>query len=245
MEADHFKGKSVYEHLKEARGKGAQASSEIHGAEAPGHLVAATDSLKETAVVLFGFWLLLESFYVSSPFLFLAVFSFAYLVWKMGRSSLLGWSRLERLHRLIEQERWEIEHHRAQEKEELRAMYEQKGFSGALLDQVVDVLMADDNRLLRIMLEEELGLSLETFEHPLKQAVGAGVGVLLGAIGALIGLLCGGLWGLLLVSFLLFSGATLLTAKREGNALMKSLIWNLAVGTLALGSLYLILRISL
>ncbi len=33
--------------------------------------------------------------------------------------------------------------------------------------------MADDNRLLRVMLEEELGLTLEAYEHPLKQAFGA------------------------------------------------------------------------
>ena len=51
-------------------------------------------------------------------------------------------------------------------------------FSGKLLDEVIDVLMADDNRLLQVMLEEELGLSLETYEHPLKQAAGAFFGVI-------------------------------------------------------------------
>ena len=95
-----------------------------------------------------------------------SLFSIGWLFWKLGRSSLLGWARLERLHRLIQQEQWEIEHHRAQEKEELTAMYHQKGLTGKLLEQVIEVLMADDNRLLRVMLEEELGLTLETYEHP-------------------------------------------------------------------------------
>ena len=66
-------------------------------------------------------------------------------------------------------------------------MYEQKGLSGDLLDQVIEVLMADDNRLLRVMLEEELGLTLESYEHPLKQAAGAGLGVLSAFLGAVLG----------------------------------------------------------
>ena len=32
--------------------------------------------------------------------------------------------------------------------------------------------MADGDRLLRVMLEEELGFSLEVYDHPLKQALG-------------------------------------------------------------------------
>ncbi|CCB88416.1 VIT1/CCC1 transporter family protein [Simkania negevensis] len=240
LKSDHFKGKDVYEHLKEARARGAKATQEIHGTEAPGHLVAATDSLKETAIVLLGFWILLLAFRASAPVTLLAIFSIGWILWKGGRSALLGWGRLERLHRLIEEERYEIQHHRAQEKKELRGMYEQKGFTGELLDQVVEVLMADDNRLLRVMLEEELGLTLETYEHPLKQAVGAAVGAFIAGIGALIGAFFAGMWGITIVLFLLFSIATLVTAKREGNALIKSLIWNLAVGILSIGTLYFI-----
>lgn len=240
LKSDHFKGKDVYEHLKEARARGAKATQEIHGTEAPGHLVAATDSLKETAIVLLGFWILLLAFRASAPVTLLAIFSIGWILWKGGRSALLGWGRLERLHRLIEEERYEIQHHRAQEKQELRGMYEQKGFTGELLDQVVEVLMADDNRLLRVMLEEELGLTLETYEHPLKQAVGAAVGAFIAGIGALIGAFFAGMWGITIVLLLLFSIATLMTAKREGNALIKSLIWNLAVGILSIGTLYFI-----
>ena len=58
------------------------------------------------------------------------------------------------------EERFEIAHHRGQEKEELTELYALKGFKGELLDQVINVLMADDNRLLSVMLEEELGLEL-------------------------------------------------------------------------------------
>ena len=240
MESDHFKGLDVYEHLKAAREKGAKAVSETHGTEAPGHFIAATDSLKETAALLLGLYILITLFHLSSPLLFLTIFSIGWTFWKVGRSSLLGWSRLERLHRLIEEERWEIEHHRSQEKEELRAMYEQKGFSGPLLDEVVDVLMADDNRLLRVMLEEELGLTLESFEHPLKQAAGAAIGTVIAVTLGLASAFIGGFWGIASALLILFSMASLLAAKKEGNDLSKALIWNLAVGTVTTTIFYLI-----
>ena len=93
--------------------------------------------------------------------------------WKTARSALLGWARVERFHRVIEEERWEIEHHRAARKARAYRNVPGKGLTGKFLEEVIDVLMADDNRLLRVMLEEELGITLEAYEHPLKQAAGA------------------------------------------------------------------------
>lgn len=238
----HFEGKDVIQHLKAAREKGAKAIAEVHGVETPGYITAGADSAKETAIILSGMWLLLSGFGISfsQSLWILMLFSFGWLLWRVGRSSLLGWARLERLHRLIEQEKWEIEHHRAQEKIELRAMYAQKGLTDKLLDQVIEVLMADDNRLLRVMLEEELGLTIESYEHPLKQATGAGIGVMIAATCAALGLLIGGVFAAGFILLLIFSAATFIGAKKEGNDCTKSLIWNLAVGVLALGSIYLI-----
>lgn len=240
----HFEGKEVAEHLRAAREKGAKATAEVHGTETPGYISAGADSAKETAIFLLGMWLLLSVFGIAATkaLWILGLFSAGWLLWKVGRSSLLGWDRLERLHRLIEQEQWEIEHHRAQEKEELTAMYQQKGLTGKLLDQVIEVLMADDNRLLRVMLEEELGLTLESYEHPLKQAVGAGVGVIVATVGAALGYFFGGFLGTIIVLALVFSGATLLASKLEGNQLIKSLVWNLAVAVLSIGSLFYIAK---
>lgn len=238
----HFEGKEVIEHLRKAREKGAKATAETHGTEAPGHISAGADSAKETAVILTILWILLSAFSVPlKPLLLtLGFVSLGLLLWKVGRSALLGWARLERLHRLIEQERWEIEHHRAQEKEELFEMYKQKGFQGELLDRVVEVLMADDNRLLRVMLEEELGLTLESYEHPLKQAFGAGLGVIAAALLSGIGVAIGGFIGFMIGAAITFIGATLLATILEGNDRIKSLVWNVAVGFLAVGFTYLI-----
>ena len=236
----HFKGKEVVEHLKAARERGAKATEEIHGTEAPGYISAGADSAKETAILLLGMWVLFSAFAIEKTFWILGLFSIGYLFWKVGRSSLIGWTRLERLHRLIEQERWEIQHHHGQEKEELIAMYKQKGLSGKLLDQVVDILMADDNRLLRVMLEEELGLTLESYEHPLKQALGAGIGVLIAMASGALGFFIGGHIGMIIFLSIIFSAATLLSSKKEGNALIKSLIWNLAVAALSIGTIFLL-----
>ena len=238
----HFKGKGVVEHLKAARERGAKATDEIHGAESPGYISSGADSAKETSILLIGMWMLFSTFATERPLLILGLFSIGWFLWKIGRSSLLGWTRLERLHRLIEQERWEIQHHRIQEKEELVAMYKQKGFSGKLLDQVVDILMADDNRLLRVMLEEELGLTLESYEHPLKQSIGAGVGVILSVLFGALGLFLGGFVGMLSFLLVVFCVAVLLSSKLEGNVLIKSLIWNLSVGALSIGTIFLLAR---
>src|SRR5689334_8237994 len=124
----HFEGKEPLAHVIEARKKGKQASSEIHGAELPGHYCAAADSAKETSLLIIILFTLLTEIKINSDQIhwFLIVFLSGWLVWRVGRSAILGWSRLERLHRLIEEERWEIEHHRPQEKEELKALYAAK-----------------------------------------------------------------------------------------------------------------------
>ncbi len=233
----HFQGKGATQHILEAREKGREATAETHGVELPGHYSAALDAAKETALLL----LLLALLFPISLLSF-SLFLLAWLIGKTGRSAHLGWSRLERLHRLIEEERWEIEHHRAQEKDELKAIYTLKGFSGILLDEVVNVLMADDNRLLQVMLEEELGLSLETYEHPLKQAAGAALGVIVASL-CVGGALAISLPAALATGAMLISLSALGAARFEKNRSLSAIVWSLAVAALALGSLYFALQI--
>ncbi len=67
----------------------------------------------------------------------------------------------------LHRERAEIRDDPDHEREEVVALYAAKGFQEPLLTQVVDVLCADDDRLLKVMMEEELGLSLFHVNHPL------------------------------------------------------------------------------
>ncbi|MCB1117839.1 MAG: VIT1/CCC1 transporter family protein [Chlamydiia bacterium] len=231
----HFAGKSVPDHLIEARAKGALVSSEHHGRELSGAFSAGSDSLKETAIVL-----LLTTLIFTPSWQMLAALMAGWFLWKVGRSALLGWARLERLHRLIEEERMEVEHHRDQERAELKEMYEAKGFRGQMLNDVLDVLMADDNRLLMVMLEEELGLSLESYEHPLRQATGAGLGVIIAVLMFIPFFIRFQILGGAIASGLIIAITAICSAKKEKNTLLSALIWNLAVAAIAAGTLYFI-----
>jgi hypothetical protein len=235
--SDHFKGQTAVKHVVEAQARGIIASAEVHGTEIPGSIAAATDAARETIFFILLLNLFAIKFFWSHNLtltLFL-VFMFGWLIWKTGRSAWLGWSRLERLHRILEEERWEIEHNRTQEREELKALYAAKGFAGDLLEEVLDVLMADGDRLLKVMIEEELGLTLEVHEHPLKQSVGAAVGVLAAGLIALVGFALGSTNGLYLASTFTIALSAYISAHTEGNQVIPAIIWNLAIMFLALG----------
>lgn len=233
----HFKGKEAIEHVIDARIKGQTASAEIHGAELPGHYSAAADAAKETAFILLVLWTLFSELRFPETTIHWISVSLitGWAFWKVGRSAILGYSRLERLHRLIEEERWEIEHHRPQEREELKALYAAKGFSGKLLEESVDVLMADDNRLLQIMLEEELGLSLESYEHPLKQALGAFFGVAISAAIMSCGFFLLPWWGEALTAGIVIALSAAVVARLERNKPLPAIVWNTASAALAAG----------
>ncbi len=232
---EHFQGKSVTEHLRDARRKGATASGEIHGEDLPSHLNESLSACSYMALALLLLWLMGLSEKA------LALFALGFLIWMAGSTALRAWAKMERLHRLIEEERWEIEHHRAQEREELSELYAAKGFSGKLLEEVVDVLMADDNRLLKVMLEEELGLSLEREPHPLKLAFSTALG---GVVAALLLFLGAKLWpaaGVPLVALLLIAGSALFTARWDKRRSLNALIWHLALALFATASVYFLL----
>src|SRR4030043_1404831 len=83
----------------------------------------------------------------------------------------------------LAKERREIEETPQEEKEELRDLYRQKGFSGRLLDEVVEKLTSDKNVWLDEMVKSELGLQpVETR----KAVISSGVVGLAALVGSLI-----------------------------------------------------------
>ncbi len=59
-------------------------------------------------------------------------------------------------HRRVEY--WEVENLPEVEREEIREIYHAKGFEGELLEQVVDVITADKDRWVDVMMKDELGM---------------------------------------------------------------------------------------
>ncbi len=203
--------------------------------ELPGHLSSGADALRETTLFLFLSWFLL-----SAQLPFLAAVAFALIAWKTGRSAHLGYARMERLHRVMEQEKYEIENNRDQEREELKALYRAKGFEGKLLDDVIDVLMADNDRLLRVMLEEELGLSLQAYDHPLKQCFGAFVGSSLASLAFIASVLFLPFWATCTFAALMVGAGAAVAAAYERNRVIPAIVWNLAIAGLSCGVGYFI-----
>ena len=235
----HFKDKDAIGHVVEAQAQGIISSTEIHGAEPSGITSAAADALRDCAVTLLLAWELMHFSSVDQTvrLSILAILGVSLAIWKGGRSAWLGWSRLERLHRVLAQEKWEIEHHRQQEREELKELYAAKGFEGKLLEDVLDVLMADGDRLLKVMVEEELGLSLECQEHPLLQSLGAILGALSATAILLFGIYLNSHWSLVASAVGVAIGAGL-TAFYAGNRFVPAIVWNLGLLALAYGSFY-------
>lgn len=241
---NYFKEKGALHHVVEVQAEGIISSLELPGVEIPGYMSAACDAARETAILLPIFLILL--IFVKDPLskqmTLLFIFTCGWLLWKTGRSAWLGWFRLERLHRMLEQERYKIEHHYQQERDELRILYAAKGFEGKLLEEVLDVLMADNEKLLKIMIEEELGFSFATIEHPLKQGLGALVGVL---AASLLCFACFFAWpeyGIVLGSAISIGIASAVTAFMTQNETIPAIIWNLGLAILSIGTVYFLLE---
>ncbi|GAB5400961.1 MAG: VIT1/CCC1 transporter family protein [Aureisphaera sp.] len=67
-------------------------------------------------------------------------------------------------------EYWEVDNLPDVEREEIREIYAAKGFEGELLEQVVEVITADKDRWVDVMMKEELGMMEET-KSPFKMGL--------------------------------------------------------------------------
>jgi len=81
----------------------------------------------------------------------------------------------------IEREHDEIERWPDREREEISAIYRDKGFSGPLLEQIVAHITSDPERWSNVMMREELGFNEESFDRPLRSAFAVGSSYLCGA----------------------------------------------------------------
>lgn len=165
---DSPKSNEVADHVSDARRRARQ----VFGSEA--HLGAVDDwrrtivSARDALILIWMIWLALQGF-GSPPWgdLLLVALAIALALLmgiSTGRSTYL---QVQYYETELERERTEIRESFAHECEEVRVLYAAKGFREPLLGQIVDTLTADEDLLLKIMMEEELGLSMQHINHPL------------------------------------------------------------------------------
>jgi VIT1/CCC1 family predicted Fe2+/Mn2+ transporter len=90
-------------------------------------------------------------------------------------------SQIEFYQSEIGRERLEIERWPEREREEISAIYREKGFSGHLLDQIVAHITSDPDRWSNVMMREELGFTNDAFDAPVRSGVVVGLSYLFGA----------------------------------------------------------------
>jgi VIT1/CCC1 family predicted Fe2+/Mn2+ transporter len=81
----------------------------------------------------------------------------------------------------ISVEQHEIEHEPEEEREELRQIYREKGFSGTQLRGIVDHLTSDKERWLNSLIRDELLLRPGEFRSPWQVASAIGLSFIVGA----------------------------------------------------------------
>ncbi|HZS92193.1 MAG TPA: VIT1/CCC1 transporter family protein [Chloroflexota bacterium] len=110
----------------------------------------------------------------------------------MGLGGYLA-ARTERdiLARRIATERQEIRQEPEEERAELRAIYRRKGMTGALLDRVVAHQTANNERWLRALVHDELGVVEDEPVRPVRQGVQIGASFALGGLVPMLPVLFG------------------------------------------------------
>jgi VIT1/CCC1 family predicted Fe2+/Mn2+ transporter len=86
----------------------------------------------------------------------------------------------------IAHERREIEEFPDYEREEIRVIYRERGFSDEEIDILTRRITADKERWLHFMMREELGLMEETFDQPVESGLITGIAFLIGSLPPLL-----------------------------------------------------------
>lgn len=91
-------------------------------------------------------------------------------------------SQIEYYRGEMNREEYEVDNFPEVETQEIREIYESKGFKGEMLDRIISHITSDKNRWIDIMMREELGLSLDQTVLPLKSGIATGAAYAFGAL---------------------------------------------------------------
>ncbi len=153
-------------------------------------------------------------------------------------------SQIEFYQSEILRERDEIKRWPERERDEIRAIYKQKGFGGNLLDQIVAHITADPERWAGVMMREELGFHSESFDSPLRSGAVVGLSYLAGAAVPVIPYAMVPIPGAIAVSalatvavlFLVGAAKTVITARSWWRSGLESMLTGIAAGAVTYGA---------
>ncbi len=163
----------------------------------------------------------------------------------MGASNFLG-SKSERDFARAQQEKesWEIDHLQELEVEEIREIYQKKGFRGDDLERAVVIITSNRDVWLDTMMKDELGILLDEKDNPMKHGVATFVAFVVAGVFPLIPYIIPGVESPFILSC--FIGAATLFAVGALRTLITTVsfirggIEMLVVGSIAAGIAYIV-----
>lgn len=81
----------------------------------------------------------------------------------------------------LERERWEIHNVPEGEREEIKALYENYGFKGKVLDEIVNKITSNKDVWLKVMMEQELKLEKVDRKQAIPDAITVGISAFVGS----------------------------------------------------------------
>src|SRR3989344_6733178 len=138
----------------------------------------------------------------------------------------------------FEREKWEIENVPKGEKEEIRALYENYGFKGKVLDEIVTKITSNKEIWLKVMMEQELKLEPVERISALSAGFIVGLSALIGSVIPLAPFFFLSIKGGVIVS-IIFSAVTLFAIgfykakKTTGKNLLRQAIELMLIGMIS------------
>jgi len=91
-------------------------------------------------------------------------------------------SQIEYYRGEMNREAYEVDNFPDVERQEIKEIYESKGFRGEILERIISHITSDRKRWVDIMMNEELGLSLDAGISPMKSGIATGGAYAFGAL---------------------------------------------------------------
>ncbi len=151
-------------------------------------------------------------------------------------------SQIEYYRGEMNREGYEVDNFPEVEKQEVRDIYTAKGFTGEILDKIISHVTADKSRWVNIMMQEELGLSLDQNISPLKSGIATGLAYAFGALMPIIPYLftqpAQGLVASVIITLSVLFGVGAAKTIVTGKSFFRSGLESMAIGGLAAAATY-------